>query len=802
MTGMSGRSDGVRGRTRPQHTVANAAGTAAAPSPVDARRRTRYAALVATMALAAFAALVVPSQGGAGAGGPAPFVVEATGPDPLVERRVDLAAVLGAEAAGPLEVREVDGSGAVVGGPYPAQFDPDSPGSTTGALIFRLAGGGAGTRRAVLAPASGTVGVQAVGDLVITDDQDGMPAWKIVTPNVTWWYQKAAGAFSSAVTADGRDWIGWSTTPQFGGEYRGIGQLNDFWFHPGGTLATSQLVSAGPLKVTLESTHVDGFGTWTHRVEIYQTFVRDTFTSVGNRGWWFLYEGTPGGEKVDGSLVDGGKVYRGTAGANPTITNYFDNWQQNLGPNGYVVFAVPAQNRSIFFSHGQSSTAGLKWDGRMTIFGFGRDLTDGSNLFGAGHSFTYGILPTADAVSARDQISSILTSGGGGPGPTTTVPATSTTLSGGGGSNPAPSTGFVAVTPSRLLDTRQPGQGPTPGAGAPRALTVRGRAGVPGDADAVVLNVTATNATQSAFVRVWASGEPAPSTSSINLAAGDTVPNLVTTRVGSDDAVNLLVSDGTADLLVDVVGYYRAATASGGYHPVTPVRAHDTREAGSKTPLGAGGTVDVDVAAALGVPAGQIGGVALNVTVTAPTAGGYVSVFPAGGSVPLVSNLNFGPGQTVANAVVSGVSAGKVRLYNAAGASHVVVDVMGWYGSGGGGARFHPVSPGRALDTRGGSGPVAGDTWVDALVTGPALGVDAGAAAVVANITVTGATAPAFITVWPTGAARPLASIQNTVAGTTRANQATVKVGAGDAISIYNSTGSVHVIADVVGYFI
>ena len=69
------------------------------------------------------------------------------------------------------------------------------------------------------------------------------------------------------------------------------------------------------------------------------------------------------------------------------------------------------------------------------------------------------------------------------------------------------------------------------------------------------------------------------------------------------------------------------------------------------------------------------------------------------------------------------------------------------------------------------------------------------------NTTVTEATSNAFITAWPTGESQPWASMQNTVRGTTRANQAMVKVGTGGQINVSNSNGSVHVITDVVGYF-
>jgi hypothetical protein len=71
----------------------------------------------------------------------------------------------------------------------------------------------------------------------------------------------------------------------------------------------------------------------------------------------------------------------------------------------------------------------------------------------------------------------------------------------------------------------------------------------------------------------------------------------------------------------------------------------------------------------------------LNVTVTNPTVGSYLTLWPSGSTVPLASDLNFTRGQTVANLVVTRVGAdGKVDLFNPAGSVDVVIDVVGWYG--------------------------------------------------------------------------------------------------------------------------
>jgi hypothetical protein len=79
----------------------------------------------------------------------------------------------------------------------------------------------------------------------------------------------------------------------------------------------------------------------------------------------------------------------------------------------------------------------------------------------------------------------------------------------------------------------------------------------------------------------------------------------------------------------------------------------------------------------------------------------------------------------------------------------------------------------------------------------PAFGVDA----VAANITVTEPTGAGFITVWPSGRSRPLASNLNFQTGTTVANAAVIGVGPGGTIEIYNSSSSSHVVVDITGWF-
>ena len=115
------------------------------------------------------------------------------------------------------------------------------------------------------------------------------------------------------------------------------------------------------------------------------------------------------------------------------------------------------------------------------------------------------------------------------------------------------------------------------------------------------------------------------------------------------------------------------------------------------------------------------------------------------------------------------------------------------------------MSPKRLLDTRDGIGiapaKVAGGAKVDVNVLNQGLPGDASLiAAVVLNVTVVNPTRDAFITVWPSGETMPLASSTNVRPSQVVANTVISKIGANGKVSLYNSTGSVDLLADVVGW--
>ncbi len=373
---------------------------------------------------------------------------------------------------------------------------------------------------------------------------------------------------------------------------------------------------------------------------------------------------------------------------------------------------------------------------------------------------------------------------------------------------------FHPLSPVRILDSRPAGPqvGPygTPwGAGQSRDVTVAGTAGVPSDADAVVLNVTVTDSTTSSFLSVWPAGESRPLVSSLNWAAGQTTPNAVTARVGASGKVSIYNLNGSVDVIADIVGYYDQA-AGDAFAPLSPVRILDSRPAGPQvgpygTPWGAGQSRDVTVAGTAGVPS-NADAVVLNVTVTDTAASSYLSVWPAGEARPLVSSLNWTRGQTTPNAVTVKVGAsGKVSIYNLGGTVDVIVDVVGYFTTGSGDL-FHPLPPSRILDSRPGSQVASYATpWgagtARSLQLAGAGGPLPTAQAVLMNVTVTDTTASSFLSIWPADEARPLVSSLNWAAGQTTPNAVTVKVGAAGDDDIYNLTGTVDVIADLSGWY-
>jgi hypothetical protein len=275
------------------------------------------------------------------------------------------------------------------------------------------------------------------------------------------------------------------------------------------------------------------------------------------------------------------------------------------------------------------------------------------------------------------------------------------------------------------------------------------------------------------------------------------------------------------------------------YSTLTPTRICDTRAGNPSSLTGqaaqcnggplnpgnkvaAGGTLTVGVAGQFNVPPDATA-VVLNVTVVSPSAAGFVTVFPAGASMPLASNIDYVGGGVVPNLVEVGIGTnGQVSFYSSS-RTDLVVDVEGYASptpaAGIGSGLYNPLpAPVRICDTRAGnpsmlvSSPVnqcngtnntgttlgAGGTR-NVQVTGSG-GIPAGAVGAVLNITVANPGAPGYLTAYPQGGSPPTASNLDYGAGQVTANRVIVPLSAGGGISVYSSARA-DVIVDVSGYY-
>jgi Repeat of unknown function (DUF5650) len=375
---------------------------------------------------------------------------------------------------------------------------------------------------------------------------------------------------------------------------------------------------------------------------------------------------------------------------------------------------------------------------------------------------------------------------------------------------------FAPLSPGRLADTRPSGvtvdssfaAGGARAAGSTFELTVAGRGGVPAAAQAVSLNVTAVDASADGFATVFPCGSPKPNASNLNYRIGRTLANAVITKLGAGGKVCIYVSSAT-QLVVDVNGSFPATSLLAS---ANPARVLDTRPSGDtvdnlQTAGGlraAGSITTLPIAGRANVPA-NAKAVIVNVTATGPTADGFLTVYPCGTPVPNASNLNFKMDASIANLVVSKLGAGGELCIETSAATHLVVDVTGYFPAGSG---YEPLQPARLLDTRASGATIdslyaaAGlrpsGTITELTVTGRG-GVSANAETVVLNITATGPTADGFISVYPCGIAPPNASNLNFATGSDVANTVIVKPGMAGKVCISNS-GQTHLIADVNGF--
>ena len=248
---------------------------------------------------------------------------------------------------------------------------------------------------------------------------------------------------------------------------------------------------------------------------------------------------------------------------------------------------------------------------------------------------------------------------------------------------------FVALTPTRLLDTRT-GNG-SPGAvtsQVPRPFAVAGRGGVPANATAVTGNLTVTGQTAQGFLYLGPNQIVSPTSSTLNFPLNDVRANAVTVALATDGSLSVTYfstnRSARTQVVFDVTGYFVPGMSGATFVALTPTRLLDTR-----TGNGSPGAVTSQVprpfavAGRGGVPANSPA-VTGNLTVTGQTAQGFLYLGPNLIVNPTSSTLNFPLGDVRANAVTVALATdGSLGVTyfstNRSAQTQVVFDVTGYF---------------------------------------------------------------------------------------------------------------------------
>jgi hypothetical protein len=365
----------------------------------------------------------------------------------------------------------------------------------------------------------------------------------------------------------------------------------------------------------------------------------------------------------------------------------------------------------------------------------------------------------------------------------------------------------------RLADTRTSGGAIS--SGQSRCFQVAGVAGIPSNAGAVVLNVTANGQTTNGWLTVYPNGQSVPSTSTLNFGAfAYALANGTIMSIGANGQVCVEVGTvnsepGSSQVILDATGYVPANALPSIPLLASPVRLADTRTAGG--PIDTGALRCFQVAGLMGIPS-DAAAVLLNVTAVGYGTQGWLTAYPNGQSVPSTSTVNFDPSEYAVanNAIVRVGSSGQVcvevgTVGSTPGSSHVILDATGYLTQAGISQLPMLTSPLRAVDTRVSGGPITTGTSRCFTLAGQA-GIPANATGVLLNVTAVGYGAAGWLTLYPSGQSVPASSTLNfdtseyamandTVVGFGPSGQVCVAAG-----TVGNVPGGSQVILDVVGY--
>lgn len=264
---------------------------------------------------------------------------------------------------------------------------------------------------------------------------------------------------------------------------------------------------------------------------------------------------------------------------------------------------------------------------------------------------------------------------------------------------------FHPITPTRVYDSRRSG-GAVPAGPAGRTVDIsRGfdyRTGadlgtaVPEGATGIAYNITATASPGSGWLAVTPTGVDTPAASTVNWTGGASTAHGQFVKLEGNRSVTLFNGSGAGvHAIIDIVGYFTEGDTSGGnlFHALTPARAYDSRSPApdNQSPLASQSVRTVSTANSRSAATGSIivtdlipadaAAIAYNLTVTRPTAPGWLATSQKGAGAATASTLNWPAGtSSLANGSVVQVTDRAIDVRNgSSGTAGVLVDVYGYF---------------------------------------------------------------------------------------------------------------------------
>lgn len=346
---------------------------------------------------------------------------------------------------------------------------------------------------------------------------------------------------------------------------------------------------------------------------------------------------------------------------------------------------------------------------------------------------------------------------------------------------------------------------------------------IPFTALALTGNIT-TVQSGGGYLTLYPGDAQQPVVANSNYLPNEVVNNVFTVGIDADDGEFKIFASSTTDVVVDVTGYYAPVGVSGLYfHPLPkPVRLLETRAGftgcfapAAPLPVGEDTSQQARVTCEGVTIPDSAQAIVGNATTVGPAGLGYLTLFPASASRPLVATSNYGANEVINGPFTVGLSpAGEFNIFTSA-TTDLVVDVLGYYSPeatdiNGAGLLFSPLPrPVRLLETRAGfngcfapGSPILGnqDYLQQALGVCEGLTIPNSALGIVGNATVVNSNG-GYLTLWPSNANRPLVATSNFNPGQIVNRHFTVGLGPDGKFGVYSqlTTG---LVVDVSGYFV